>query len=150
MWGSTQLEAIEFGNIMHEILSFVKTADDIPLAVIKAIESGLITQTQKEEVSAMLFKVVTHPELTVFFSEATTIFNEQSIIAPGMQTIKPDRVVVKGTKAYLLDYKTGVHLKKYENQLQNYQLALTEMGLQVAKKVLVYIGEEINVVNLPV
>lgn len=149
MWGSTQLEAIEFGNIIHEILSFVKTDDDIPLAVIKAIESGLITQSQKEEVSAMLFKVVTHPELEVFFSEATTIFNEQSIIAPGMQTIKPDRVVVKGNTAYLLDYKTGAHSKKYENQLHNYQLALTEMGLQVAKKVLVYIGEEINVVNLP-
>ena len=32
MWGTDQLKAIEFGNVMHEILSFVHTADDIDLA----------------------------------------------------------------------------------------------------------------------
>ena len=49
MWGTHQQEAIEYGNIIHEILSFVKTASDIDLAVLKAIENGLITITQKEE-----------------------------------------------------------------------------------------------------
>lgn len=148
MWGSTQLKAIEFGNVMHEILAFVKTADDIPLAVIKAIESGLITQSQRDEVEKTLYEVVQHPELQDFFTPESTVFSEQSIIRKDVQTIKPDRVVVQANKAYLLDYKTGAHLPKYERQLETYQAALTAMGLEVAKKVLVYVGEDIKVVNL--
>ncbi|NDI99631.1 UvrD-helicase domain-containing protein [Flavobacterium sp. LaA7.5] len=148
MWGSTQLKAIEFGNVMHEILAFVKTADDIPLAVTKATESGLITQGQKEQVTKTLEHIIYHPELAIFFMPDAVVYNEQRIIGLGMPTIKPDRVTVSNGKAYLLDYKTGTHLPQYEKQLNSYDEALQQMGLQVAKKTLVYIGEEINVVNL--
>ena len=149
MWGTHQLEAIEFGNVMHEILSFVKTESDVPLAVMKAIEAGLITKLQKEEVEQSLNKVVLHPELKDFFAEGSVVYNEQSIIRKNVQTIKPDRVSVNQGKAYLLDYKTGTHLPKYEGQVREYENALKEMGLEVAKKALVYISDIINVVHLP-
>ena len=149
MWGTARLQAIEFGNVMHEILSFIKTENDISLALIMAIEDGLIVRSQKDEVEKTLKAVIFHPELNVFFAEGNTIYNEQSIIRHEVQTIKPDRVAINGTTALLLDYKTGVHQAKYAAQLASYQLALEEMGLQVVKKTLVYIGEDINVVNLP-
>jgi ATP-dependent exoDNAse (exonuclease V) beta subunit len=47
-----------------------------------------------------------------------------------------------------LDYKTGNHNQKYQLQLENYQKAIEKMGQKVTKKALVYIGKEINVVNL--
>ncbi len=140
MWGTTQLMAIEFGNVMHEILSFVKTINDIPIAIMKAIENGLIVRSQSEDVEAILKEVISHPGLTDFFGDDTVIFSEQAIIAKNMPTIKPDRVVVRNGKAWLLDYKTGVHLPKYERQLSDYQRALEAMGLEVVKKTLVYIG----------
>lgn len=148
MWGTTRLKAIEFGNVMHEILSFVKTEHDIPVALVKAVEDGLIVRSQQEEVEKTLRAVIFHPELNIFFAEDNIIYNEQSIIRHDVQTIKPDRVAVKGNTALLLDYKTGTHQAKYEVQLASYQLALEEMGLKVIKKTLVYIGETINVVNL--
>ncbi|KGO91570.1 UvrD-helicase domain-containing protein [Flavobacterium subsaxonicum] len=148
MWGSTQLQAIEFGNVTHEILSYIKTENDIPVAIMKAIENGLIIHSQKDEVEKTLNAVIFHPELNIFFAEGNTIFNEQSIIAPQTANIKPDRVAVRDGKAYLLDYKTGAHLDKYAKQLAGYQNALQAMGLQVAKKTLVYIGENIEIVNL--
>jgi len=148
MWGSTQLQAIEFGNVTHEILSYIKTENDIPVAIMKAIENGLIIHSQKDEVEKTLKAVIFHPELNIFFAEGNTIFNEQSIIAPQTANIKPDRVAVRDGKAYLLDYKTGAHLDKYAKQLAGYQNALQAMGLQVAKKTLVYIGETIEIVNL--
>ena len=128
MWGTKQLKAIEFGNVMHEILSFVKTAHDIPLAIMKAIENGLIVHSQSEDVEAILKEVISHPQLADFFAEGMAIFGEQSIIANGLATIKPDRVAVKDGKAWLLDYKTGTHLPKYEKQLSDYQKALEAMG----------------------
>jgi ATP-dependent exoDNAse (exonuclease V) beta subunit len=148
MWGSTQLQAIEFGNVTHEILSFIKTENDIPLAIMKAIENGLIIHSQKEAVEQTLKDVINHPELNIFFQEGNTIFNEQSIISNNAATIKPDRVAIRDNKAYLLDYKTGVHLDKYVRQLAGYEFALRQMGLEVVKKTIVYIGEEISVVEL--
>ncbi|MCW4469992.1 UvrD-helicase domain-containing protein [Flavobacterium sp. MFBS3-15] len=149
MWGTKQLKAIEFGNVMHEILSFVKTAHDIPLAIMKAIENGLIVHSQSEDVEAILKEVISHPQLADFFAEGMAIFGEQSIIANGLATIKPDRVAVKDGKAWLLDYKTGTHLPKYERQLSDYQKALEAMGLIVVKKSLVYIGNGVTIMEIP-
>jgi ATP-dependent exoDNAse (exonuclease V) beta subunit len=148
MWGTTRLKAIEFGNVMHEILSFIRTEHDIPIALVRAVEDGLIVRSQQDEVEKTLRAIIFHPELIIFFAEDNLIYNEQSIIRHEVQTIKPDRVAVKGNTALLLDYKTGTHQPKYEAQLASYQLALEEMGLEVIKKTLVYIGDDINVVNL--
>ncbi|MXN91327.1 AAA family ATPase [Flavobacterium sp. Sd200] len=148
MWGNSQAQAIEFGNVTHEILSYIKTANDVDLALTKAIENGLIVHSQREQVEQTLKAVVLHPDLELFFADDNIIFNEQSIIAPNMPNIKPDRVAINGNQAYLLDYKTGQHLNKYEKQLQGYEFSLKQMGLDVVKKAIVYIGEKIEVVNV--
>jgi ATP-dependent exoDNAse (exonuclease V) beta subunit len=149
MWGTHQQEAIEYGNIIHEILSLVKTVSDVDIAVLKAIETGLITQSQKEVVLKSIQEIVNNKELESYFSEENEILNEQAIIQKEGKTIKPDRMVLtKNKEVYLLDYKTGTHNQKYQLQLENYQSAIEKMGLKVTKKALVYIGEEINVVNL--
>jgi ATP-dependent exoDNAse (exonuclease V) beta subunit len=149
MWGTNQQKAIEYGNIIHEILSFVKTASDIDLSIQNAIENGLITLDQKEVVLKSIQEIVNNKELESYFSSGNEILNEQAIIQKEGKTIKPDRMVLtKNKEVYLLDYKTGTHNQKYKLQLENYQNAIEKMGLKVTKKALVYIGEEINVVNL--
>jgi ATP-dependent exoDNAse (exonuclease V) beta subunit len=149
MWGTHQQESIEYGNVVHEILSFVKTKEDVDLAVEKAIEGGLINFGQKELVYQTIRDIVNHKELELFFAEGNTILNEQTIIQKEGATIKPDRMVVTTDDlVYLLDYKTGVHNSKYQKQLENYQLAIELMGYRVVKKSLIYIGKQIDVVNL--
>lgn len=148
MWGSKQQQAIEFGTVTHEILAAVKIKSDINNAVADAVAAGLITQNQTAPILRTLNEIINHPELSPFFDEDGTVYSEQRIIKQGGETLIPDRVVVKNGIAWLLDYKTGTHLPVYEKQLESYEHALQEMGLQVAKKVLVYIGEEINIVDL--
>jgi ATP-dependent exoDNAse (exonuclease V) beta subunit len=149
MWGTHQQEAIEYGNVVHEILAFVKTKKDIDLAIIKAIESGLINLNQKEIVSKTIDEIVNHSELSIYFAEGNEVLNEQTIIQKLGKTIKPDRMVLnKNNEIYLLDYKTGTHSSKYQLQVENYQNAIELMGYKVVKKALIYIGEQINVVNL--
>jgi ATP-dependent exoDNAse (exonuclease V) beta subunit len=149
MWGTHQQEAIEYGNVVHEILSFVKTKEDVDLAITKAIESGLITFNQKELVFETIQEIVNHSELLVYFEEGNEVLNEQTIIQKEGKTIKPDRMVLAQNKeVYLLDYKTGTHNPKYQLQLENYKNAIELMGYKVIKKCLIYIGKQINVVNL--
>ncbi|MEO8517115.1 MAG: UvrD-helicase domain-containing protein [Flavobacterium sp.] len=148
MWGTRQQKAIEFGNILHEVLSYVKTKEDVSLALKKALENGLITENQKSEVEKTVKEIVFHSELVDFFDGNSKVFNEESIIKKDVKTIKPDRVVVKDKDAYLLDYKTGAHQSKYEKQLAEYEMALQEMGYNVLKKALIYIGENLEIVHL--
>lgn len=149
MWGTYQQEAIAYGNVIHEILSFVKTKKDIDLAITKSIENGLITFAQKELVFNTIQEIVNHRELEICFAEGNEVLNEQTIIRKEGKTIKPDRMVLtKNKEVLLLDYKTGTHNVKYQQQLENYQTAIELMGYKVTKKALIYIGKEIDVVNL--
>ena len=149
MWGTLQQEAIEYGNVIHEILSFVKTKNDIDLAITKSIENGLIIFSQKETVYKTIWEIVNHRELEICFAEGNEVWNEQTIIQKQGKTIKPDRMVLtKDNEVFLLDYKTGTHDSKYQLQLENYQSAIELMGYKVIKKALIYIGKGIEVVNL--
>ena len=149
MWGTHQQEAIEYGNVVHEILSFVKTKVDVDLAITKSIESGLINFGQKETVYKSIQEIVNHSELSIYFSAENEVLNEQTIIQKQGKTIKPDRMVInKDKEVFLLDYKTGTHNSKYQLQLENYQQAIELMGYKVVKKALVYIGSAIDVVHL--
>jgi len=149
MWNTKQQKAIEFGNIIHEILAFIKTKNDIDLAITKAIENGLIISHQREAVLATISAIVTHKELTDYFSEEHKVMNEQTIIQKQGNIVKPDRMSVsKDKKVFLLDYKTGQHIPKHKTQLENYQKTIEDMGYKVEKKSLIYIGEEIEVLHL--
>ncbi|QKJ61793.1 exodeoxyribonuclease V subunit beta [Flavobacterium sp. M31R6] len=149
MWGTHQQEAIEFGNVIHEILSFVATKSDVELAINKAIENGLITIFQKDIVHNAIIEIVNHRDLLDHFAEGNEVLNEKTIIQKEGGTVKPDRIVINRAKeVFLLDYKTGFPNPKYKYQLENYQMAIEKMGFKVLKKALVYIGVEIDVVHL--
>ncbi len=149
MWGTYQQEAISYGNVIHEILSFIKTKADIGSALARAIENGLITLAQKEAVAKTISDIIGHEALADYFLDQNVIFNEQTIIQKEGRTVKPDRMVLTAqNEMMLLDYKTGLHQPKYQQQLEEYQSAIEKMGYRVTKKALVYIGERIKIVNL--
>jgi ATP-dependent exoDNAse (exonuclease V) beta subunit len=146
MWGTHQQEAIAYGNVIHEILSFVNTKNDVDLAIVKAIEDGLIQLGQKEVVYQTIFEIVNHESLINHFAEGNRVLNEQTIIQKEGKIIKPDRMVVTpDKKVFLLDYKTGVSNPKYITQLNHYQNVIEQMGFEVVEKVLIYIGRQIVV-----
>ncbi len=149
MWGTHQQKAIEYGNVIHEILADVKTKDDIGLAIEKAIEAGLITFGQQKEVESMLEQVCTHPELQMYFQESNKVLAEQTILRKSDSLIKPDRIVFNTqNQVLLLDYKTGEKHQKHQKQIEMYESAISNMGYQVVKKALVYIGDTLEIVTL--
>jgi len=146
MWGTHQQEAIEYGNVIHEILSFVKTKNDVELAITKALENGLIQFSQRDIVLQTILSIVDHKSLLNHFAEGHQILNEQTIIQKEGQSIKPDRMVIdSNNNVFLLDYKTGASNPKYKMQLENYQKAIEDLGYKVIQKALVYIAKDITV-----
>jgi ATP-dependent exoDNAse (exonuclease V) beta subunit len=149
MWGTHQQEAIEYGNVIHEILSFIETKKDVNTAIAKALEEGLIQFSQREIVHHTLISIVEHERLANYFSEGNQVMNEQTIIQKAGRVIQPDRIVIReDKKVFLLDYKTGVPNSKYKTQLNNYQDAIEDMGYQVVEKAIIYIGDNISVISI--
>ena len=142
MWDTSTQKSIEYGNLVHEILSKIQYKKDIEEAISTAIFEGLLVLDQEAKVRSSIEMICNHEELQDFFRVDFKVFNEQNILKKGMPNIKPDRVVIKNNEAYILDYKTGAEHKKHEEQVKQYELALIEMGLNVTKKALVYTQED--------
>ena len=148
-WGTYQKEALEYGNLIHEILSKVIRKTDVADAVAAAFESGLINLIQKEIVFNTILEIVHHADLEPYFSAENVVYNEQLILQKSTNMIIPDRIVMKpNNEVLLLDYKTGKYEEKHKFQLENYKDVLEKMNLKVISKVLVYIGEEIKLIQL--
>lgn len=149
MWGSKRGASIEFGNLIHELLSQIEYVDSLDFIIDMALRKGKLTYNEYNSVKYILNNIVNHPDLREHFNELARVFNERNIINFNFNTIKPDRVTIFDNNATLLDYKTGAKSDTHIQQILEYERALSDMGYNVIKKTLVYIGNEIEeIVNL--
>ena len=97
--------------------------------------------------SVELHKLFQHKDLQDLYN-AEEFFNERDFVAPDGSLFRPDRLVKIQDKWVLMDYKTGEPKKKYENQLNNYAKFLTDLGMPVSKKLLIFLDQEEGVVEI--
>ncbi len=146
LWNTNQQKAIEKGNLVHDIMSKIKTVNDVDLALNYFINAAIINNNQAEELKSTILHIVNHPLLLKYFNSADTIYNERDIITKEGTILRPDRININDKKeATIIDYKTGVENTIYFQQLQTYQDTLEEMGFTIKNKLLVYINEDISV-----
>ena len=124
------------------MMSFIETKDDIDMVIEDFITSSIINIEQAAELKALVYEIVTHQKLEMFFSKNNIIYNERDIITKEGAILRPDRVVVNiNNGATIIDYKTGFEDHKHEQQLRLYQDLLESMNLTVINKFLIYIND---------
>jgi ATP-dependent exoDNAse (exonuclease V) beta subunit len=149
LWDTAQGKAIDFGNLIHEMMSKVITENDIEKVVKQYIQYGFISKVDAAEIEKTIFKIATHKKLVSFFREAVTIFNEREIVDVDNQIIIPDRLVLTAkNEVTIIDYKTGKPSKRDHQQLLKYEQVLKKMHFKVVQKLLVYINEQIDIVEV--
>jgi ATP-dependent exoDNAse (exonuclease V) beta subunit len=149
LWDTDQGKAIDFGNLIHEMMSKVITQNDIEKVVKQYIQHGFISKNEAVEIEKTIFKIATHQKLVSFFGEGVTVFNEREIVDVDNQIIIPDRLVLTAkNEVTIIDYKTGKPSKRDHQQLLKYEQVLKKMHFKVIQKLLVYLHEEIAVVEV--
>lgn len=149
LWDTEQGKAISYGNLIHEILSQIKTIDDVELTLQTSLKQGVINEIDLPSIREKIQAVVTHAELNAYFQYKLSIFNEREIVNTNGNSIIPDRIVVfPNNEAVIIDYKTGLKEKKHQDQIKNYGKYLSEMGYEVIEKLLVYIDDSVEVVKV--
>ena len=149
LWNTAQGEAIDFGNLFHEILSKIITNKDVDNIVTQYHQQGLIDEVQLKVIKEAMHSVVNHSELKSYFSEEVTVFNEREIVDIDNQVVIPDRLIFNTqNEVTIIDYKTGNPSKEHHQQLLRYEKVLKSMHFKVAKKLLVYMNALIEVVEV--
>lgn len=141
LWDSKQQEAIEKGEIAHQILARINESKDLDKAINWAVNTGLITESTKTEVARLILAVIDHPSLSKFYTAGVKNINEKELITAQGERLRPDRLNIEEENITIIDYKTGELVEKHEQQIQAYSRALKDMGYHIDKCLLVYTSE---------
>ena len=127
-------DARKRGILLHNLFSRIKTETDIENAVVEMqFEGWISTDGEKEELTNFAHdRIKEHPE---WFKPNLKIFNECSILSLDETTGKakvsrPDRVIQKGNRMIVIDFKSGMRKKSHERQINEYAYLLQGMGYE--------------------
>ena len=131
----TPLETIDLGILMHEWLEHIHTWQDAQPAIDCMVAQGRITPTQlpiMQQLLQDLQQLLIREGKEHWFTHSCTVHNEMDILSTTGKTQRPDRIMIDGNRATIIDYKFGQeHPRTYQEQLRNYTLLLQQMGYSV-------------------
>ncbi|MEQ6125124.1 UvrD-helicase domain-containing protein [Pseudotenacibaculum sp. MALMAid0570] len=146
LWGTQRGVAIDYGDLVHEMMSKIYTRKDIKGVVDSYLNQGNLDKNDLDKVSTLIRRIVEDEKLERYFSEDRVVYNEREIIGKQNQHIIPDRLVFQPNgKLVIIDYKTGHQKEEHKSQLNSYEQVLLELGYSVEKKILIYINESITI-----
>ena len=128
------------GIVLHNVLSGIDTAADIPGEIARAVSGGLLSEEDgrmaQEELQA---RVKAHPE---WFREGLSARNEHSLYAPDGSEYRPDRVVFTEDGVIVVDYKFGAEKPAYLRQVRRYIDIYRKMGYGNVSGAVWYVRED--------
>ena len=117
------------GVVMHDILAKIATSDDLDRAVDEAVSEGLLSSDEIGVIKSELHDRLDSVASRHWFDGTYEFRNETDILLPEGDFRRPDRVMVCGDKAIVVDYKFGqIKRSSYIRQVQQYMSYLSQMG----------------------
>ncbi len=130
LFSDEKLEKLDQGRILHRLFEDIVSMRDIDVAIDSIASSGRIALRERDHYRELVKELTGHPAVSAWFDGSMEeIKTEAEILLPGGDMRRPDRVMISGNKAIVIDYKFG-ELKKegYRKQLMNYKKLLEQMG----------------------
>jgi hypothetical protein len=136
-----QQKYIDEGELMHLVMSGIEKKEDIEKTLRRIMTEGLISTEEKyDRIKRLVEKALTLPEAAEWFNGSYRLYNECAILSNDeKKTRRPDRVMIKGKKAVVVDYKFGREDKKYKEQVKKYMELLENIGYTDVKGYLWYV-----------
>lgn len=123
---------IEKGKLLHRLFSTINTVKDIDRETDRMLAEGLFDSAKSaESIKQFIHKAIDKPEVKEWFDGNYKLLNETSILFRDNGTTQkriPDRVMINGNKAIVVDFKFGKEYEGYMHQVQEYISLLRQMG----------------------
>lgn len=148
MTDNSRKQKINFGILVHRVLSEINGIEEADSAIEKIFFEGLINAEENEKLKLELNNYFAIEGIDLFYKKDWMVLNEREILLPGGEMLRPDRVLTKDGIAMVVDFKTGAQLTTHNKQVKKYKETLLTMGYKEVKPYLVYINEQ-KIIEVP-
>jgi len=122
------------GIKIHNLLSGIKSTEDIDKVISDGIASGNINNEEAENFRAIIENIFTDNVAAGLFDASKEIINERTFIDSAGKFLRPDRIVIDGDTVTVVDYKysgfddvSERDMQKYIEQVSGYVALLKEV-----------------------
>lgn len=131
-----------FGVLMHKVFEQSDDLEGVRSKISEMNHNGVLSASETVELEANLDAAMENPMIREWFGKGwETIRHENTIVVPGGDGYRPDRVMTKGTEAVVIDYKFGKQrLPEYHRQIDNYLDLLSRMGYRTVSGYIWYVS----------
>ena len=136
-------EKVNYGKLMHEIFSTIKTKDDIDHAVNSQYYDGKLSSKEQELLKQKIKSIIENEKVSSWFSDEWKIKNEEAILNTEGERRIPDRVLFSETQTLVIDFKFGEKQKEHIDQVKEYIDLLQQMEYPDVKGYLYYAEKNI-------
>jgi ATP-dependent exoDNAse (exonuclease V) beta subunit len=131
---------INYGLLVHEILAGIVNEKEADVLIEKYYIEGQISSEDRITITDQLNRLFSNPKVRGWFNTDWVVMTEIPIITKDETPKRPDRVLLHGKNAIVIDFKTGLEKPVDKMQILEYKQLLNEMGYQNAEAYLLYIA----------
>lgn len=131
-----------FGLLFHELAQQITAPVPLQDLLSRELAGRNVTRNDHDRLLKDLINFVKTGEEQGWFSEEKETLIETELLLPDGAVLRPDRLIIDGKRATVIDYKTGSPDPKHEVQVRAYGAVLNEMGFETIRLFLIY--PEIN------
>lgn len=132
----TAPSARDYGIMMHRVFENATDYQDISTIIEAMLQDGVLSPTETEKLRQTVRAVLVNPTIRSWFDGSWDVVRrENSIIVPAADAStksnlkRPDRVMIRGNEAVVVDYKFGLaRPEAHKNQIREYARLLQRMG----------------------
>lgn len=139
--GKDKMRKIDYGNLIHEAFEGIDTPADIAEVLDILAREGKITDSESLILEKKLSELINSPQVSDWFLPGLKVLKESEILSPSGGIRRPDRVIIEGDKAIVIDYKSGGEHGRHAMQMREYRKLLSEMGYSSIESYLWYIDK---------
>jgi len=138
-------EEARLGRLIHYVLEKIRVEADIDSLLDRMISTGDLEPEDLPGVRHRIDPIFSQPEIREWFDGSWEILTEPVILVPDSGESRPDRVMVRGDEAIVVDYKTGVPESRHQQQVADYARLIGRMGYASVKGYLLYLDKPVLV-----
>jgi len=129
---------ISYGLLIHEILADAAGQKEALAALEEWRHSNSLTEEDFSKAQAQLKRIFSNAEVSDWFHPRWLVKREAEIISGTGMSKRPDRVIIDGKKAVVIDFKTGQSRDKDRRQVSLYANLMRSMGYDSVEGYLLY------------
>ncbi len=135
----TRHEKINYGIQLHYVLSQIKRESDIKHVLEMITARGIVSRDEVGGLEMQLTHLMQQPKVREWFSGDWEVKTEIPILLPEGSESRIDRLLIKGRRAIVIDFKTGDPVKADQNQVLKYLDILRRMNFVEVEGYLLYL-----------